>query len=280
MKYLSFLAQKLVPHHLLSRTTGVLADSSWPWLKNLLIKLFVSYFKVDMSEAVKSDPTAYTSFNEFFTRPLKPAVRPVCQDSDAIISPVDGVVSEVGTADGENILQVKNFSYSLHTLLGDSSSRSQAFRNGRFITLYLSPRDYHRVHAPLTGTLVDSIYVPGKLFSVDAYTVNNLPNLFLRNERLVTVYETAFGRLALVMVGAMIVAGIQSVWRGACYPPGKVTTDSISEPLRLDKGAEVGRFQLGSTVILLFSSDSLQWLEHISAGDSVRMGQKIGVIKT
>ena len=278
MKYLSFLAQKLVPHHLLSRTTGVLADSSWPWLKNLLIKLFVRYFKVDMSEAVNSDPTAYGSFNEFFTRPLKPEARSICRDAGAVISPVDGVVSEVGTADGENILQVKNFSYSLHTLLGDSSSRSEVFRNGRFITLYLSPKDYHRVHAPLTGTLVDSIYVPGKLFSVDPYTVNNLPNLFLRNERLVTVYETAFGALALVMVGAMIVAGIQSVWRGSCYPPGKVTTDTISKPLQLDKGAEMGRFQLGSTVILLFSSNSLQWLEHLCAGDSVRMGQKIGVI--
>lgn len=274
------LLQKLIPHHLLSRTTSAIANCNWYWLKNLLIKLFIRYFRVDMSEAVEVDATAYACFNDFFTRELKPGVRPTCADADAVISPVDGMVSQVGSAVDGRILQAKDVHYSLHTLLGESDSRSDRFRNGKFITIYLSPRDYHRIHAPLAGRLVDSIYLPGRLFSVNPYTVQNLPDLFLRNERLVTVFESAFGSFALVMVGAMIVAGIQSVWRGKCYPPGQVTIDRIDEPFHIEKGAEVGRFQLGSTVILLFSPDSLHWLDHFAVGESVRVGQKIGLLRS
>jgi len=279
MRYLSLLLQKLIPHHLLSRTTGAIASSDWPWLKNLLIKLFIRHFNVDMSEAAESDSTAYASFNDFFSRPLQPGARAICADPNTVVAPVDGVISQIGSAQEGNILQAKDIQYSLHTLLGGSLSRSDRFRNGKFITIYLSPRDYHRVHAPLAGTLVDSVYLPGKLFSVDPYAVHHLPNLFLRNERLVTVFETAFGSLAVVMVGAMIVAGIQSVWRGERYPPGRVTTDTISEPLAFNKGAELGRFQLGSTVILIFSPESLDWFEHLADGVSIQMGQKIGLMR-
>lgn len=279
MRINTLFLQKLIPHHLLSRTTGVIADCNWSWLKNLLIKLFIRYFDVDMSEATDSDATAYASFNDFFTRSLKPEVRPVCAESGAVISPVDGVISQIGRAADDNILQAKDFCYSLYTLLGESKSRSDRFRNGKFITIYLSPRDYHRIHAPLAGKLLESVYLPGRLFSVDPYTTLNLPNIFLRNERLVTVFKTAFGSLAVVMVGAMIVAGIRSVWRGDCYPPGRVTTETISEPFYAEKGAELGRFQLGSTVILLFSPDSIDWLEHLAAGDSLQMGEKIGSMR-
>jgi phosphatidylserine decarboxylase len=276
MRTIHLILQKLIPHHLLSRSTSAVANCNWPWMKNLLIKLFIRYFKVDMSEAVDADPTAYACFNDFFTRSLRPGVRSICADPDAVISPADGTISQIGSVDEGRILQATSHLYSLHTLLGESDARSARFRDGKFVTIYLSPRDYHRIHAPQTGTLVDSVYLPGSLFSVNPHTVNNLPDLFLRNERLVTVFESSFGCLAVVMVGAMIVAGIHSVWRGECYPPGRVTNDTISAPIHLAKGAELGRFQLGSTVILLFSPNSLRWLDHLAAGDSLQMGQKIG----
>jgi|TARA_B100000315_G_scaffold260751_1_gene324795 phosphatidylserine decarboxylase len=273
------LLQKLTPHHLLARSTGALADCNWRWLKNLLIKLFIRSFGVDMSEAANPDPNAYANFNDFFTRPLRSGARSIDAGANTVVSPVDGAISQIGSADDSSLLQAKNLYYSLHALLGESRARSDRFRNGKFITIYLSPRDYHRIHAPLAGRLVESIYLPGTLFAVDPYTVHNLPNIFLRNERLVTVFETAFGSMALVMVGAMIVAGIQSVWRGGCYPPGRVTTDTVGASMQLEKGAELGRFQLGSTVILLFSPGSLSWSDNLAAGQSIRMGQSIASLQ-
>jgi phosphatidylserine decarboxylase len=281
-KTLFVLLQHLLPQHLLSRLVGRFAECRTPWIKNRLIDGFRRYYDVDMSEALQPDPAAYPHFNAFFTRALKADARPLDTTPGAVLSPVDGTISQRGTLQYGRIFQAKGRGYALTTLLGGDSQRADPFIDGEFATLYLSPRDYHRVHMPLTGTLRETVYIPGDLYSVNATTTAGVENLFARNERLVAIFDTALGPMAMVLVGAMIVAGIETVWRGqvAPLPRQPLLLDRFdATPPRLEQGAEMGRFKLGSTVILLFPKGSLQWLEGLSAGSLVRMGERLGLAR-
>ncbi|HEY9036948.1 MAG TPA: archaetidylserine decarboxylase [Pseudomonadales bacterium] len=274
--------QYLLPHHLLSRLIGLLARCEWPPLKNALIRLFAWKFRVNMAEAQEPELTAYRHFNAFFTRALKPDAREPDMDPSSILCPADGTVSQIGRIQDNLVLQAKGDYYSLERLLGGDPALARAFHNGSFATVYLSPRDYHRVHMPLSGTLLRTIYIPGRLFSVNEATAARVPNLFARNERLVCIFETPAGKMAVILVGAMIVAGIETVWNGPVTPPHRdmeithfrVTPDQ--PPLVIPRAGEVGRFYLGSTAIVLFAADAVHWLDSLQAGDSVRMGQAIG----
>ncbi len=267
--------QHIVPHHLLSRLTGMLADSEIKAVKDFLIKQFINQFDVDMSEAENPDPTSYKSFNQFFVRPLKEGVRPIDENEDAFCSPADGAVSEFGEIKNDRLIQAKGYSYDLLSLVGDDSAIAEPFSGGNFATIYLSPRDYHRVHMPFEGKLVATRYIPGKLFSVNDVTANSVPYLFARNERLVCLFETDKGPMAMILVGAMIVAGIETVWSGQVTPLSKIaTTTRFDQDVELEKGQEMGRFKLGSTVIILSPKDQFTF-DDLNVGQKLRMGEAI-----
>ena len=268
--------QHCVPQHLLSRGAGYLANCETSWVKNALIKHFINHFRVDMSEAAQADYTQYANFNAFFTRELKPGARPIAE-GNCVISPADGAISQFGSIKDGRIFQAKGHDYTALELLGGRTKLARHFHDGFFTTIYLSPRDYHRVHAPISGTLAEMIYVPGKLFSVNTTTANNVPRLFARNERLICIFDTAIGKVAVILVGALIVAGIETVWAGQIAPllTTRVTTYSTSQMVTLAKGDELGRFKLGSTVILLFEKDRVQAKENFQAGLPLRMGEKL-----
>jgi len=279
MDTLFIFFQQLVPQHLLSRFTGWLAELRYPiWLKNWAVQRFVRHFDVDMADAAEPDPTRYENFNAFFTRALRAGARPIA-DAD-IVCPADGVVSQLGDIDAGRIFQAKGRHYSTRELLGGDDARSALFENGRFATIYLSPRDYHRVHMPMAGRLAATRYIPGKLFSVNAVTAEHVERLFARNERLVCHFETEAGPMAMVLVGAMVVAGIETVWSGQVAPPPRrpvtVDYDNLPEPVALARGEEMGRFMLGSTVILLFPRDTVAWDERYQAGSITRLGEVLG----
>lgn len=280
MQLLFILAQYLVPHHLLSRLVGRLAASETPWLRNRFIDWFRKRFNVDMSEAAQPDPHAYRSFNDFFTRALRPEARPLDADPASVLCPADGMVSQIGNLDDDWLLQAKQQTYSARILLGGDAELARRFAGGSFATIYLSPRDYHRVHMPLTGTLVRTVYVPGQLFSVNQTTADNVAGLFARNERLVCIFETELGPMAVVLVGAMIVAGIETVWGGQIAPPPSTPTtthyDRPQPEVRLERGAELGRFKLGSTAIVLLPRGAAAWRDTLGAGSPVRMGEALG----
>ena len=271
--------QHIVPQHLLSRCTGFLAELRQPiWLKNWAIGLFMRHFGVNMNEAEEPDHERYANFNEFFTRPLKEGVRPIA-DAD-ILCPADGAISQLGDIREGLCFQAKGKYFSTEELLAGDGARAARFAGGRFATIYLSPRDYHRVHMPVSGRLSATSYIPGKLFSVNGTTADNVDRLFARNERLVCYFETERGPMAMVLVGAMIVAGIETVWSGQVAPPPKhpLVTDyrEPPAPVELDKGQEMGRFKLGSTVILLFPKDSMAWDEGYGADSPTRLGESLG----
>jgi phosphatidylserine decarboxylase len=273
--------QKLVPQHALSRLVGKLAASQTPWLKNLLIRRFISAYHVNMDEALHSDPTHYRSFNEFFTRPLKPGARPLAASELAVLSPADGAISAIGGITDDTLVQAKGRLYSVTALLGGDAARAAPFNGGTFATVYLSPKDYHRVHSPLTGTLREMIYVPGKLYSVNQTTADNIDNLFAVNERAVCIFDTEHGPMAVVLVGAMIVAAIETVWAGRVAPAtgGMQAFDySKQAPITIKKGAELGRFLLGSTAIILFGPGMVEWKLNLQKGPAVQMGQQLGVL--
>lgn len=266
--------QYLLPQHALSRLVGKLAASKTPWLKDAFIRRFAARYQVDMSEAAQPDLGQYACFNDFFTRPLKAGARSIDAQADSIVCPADGAVSQLGPISGDQVFQAKGHSYSLTDLLA-SAADAKAFENGHFATIYLSPRDYHRVHMPFAGTLTKSVYVPGDLFSVNTRTAENVPNLFARNERLVAHFDTELGPMVVILVGAMIVASIETVW-GGLEPIGRDIRITKPESVTLDKGAEMGRFLLGSTAIVLFGKDVVQWESSLTAGSSVSMGSLIG----
>lgn len=277
MSRLFIILQYLLPQHGLSRLLGRFAEGQW--LKNLLIKLFVRRYKVDLSEAEISEPTDFKNFNDFFTRALKPDARPLAEDVDAILCPADGCISEMGMIEEDRILQAKGRYYTVAKLLADEED-AQHFLGGSFATVYLSPRDYHRVHMPIEGSLLKTVYVPGKLFSVNQATADSVPDLFARNERLVCLFETPVGKMALVLVGAMVVAGIETVWAGQVCPATRrelTHTDytQSNPPVQLASGAEMGRFKLGSTAIVLFEAGAVALEETLAAGSPTRMGQRI-----
>lgn len=264
--------QHALPQAALSRLAGRLAESRTPWLKKLLIQQFARHYRVDMQEAAEPNLDTYACFNDFFTRALAPAARPL---GDELVSPADGEVSQLGAIHEGRILQAKGHHYSVDALLGGASRWSQPFKNGHFATVYLSPRDYHRVHMPCAGTLKRTVYIPGQLFSVNQTTAANVDNLFARNERLVCHFDTDAGPMALVLVGAMIVAAIETVWGGQVKPhAGQIQREDFRHGVRLEKGQEMGRFKLGSTVIACFDH-SVAPVAHLSPGDSIRQGNDL-----
>jgi phosphatidylserine decarboxylase len=272
--------QYLIPQHALSRLVGMLARSEVPWIKTTFINLFMKRFGIDLSEAQIEDPDQFETFNAFFTRALKEDARPLeAADAADIACPADGAVSQLGAIRANQVFQAKGHDYSLYDLLGGDSALASEFTNGQFATIYLSPRDYHRVHMPVTGTLRETRYVPGDLFSVNEATANGVPNLFARNERLVCIFDTEHGPAAVILVGAMIVAGIETVFSGQVTPLPKqvVTTDyQRTAPITLEKGDELGRFLLGSTVVLLFPEGKANFEADLKAGSLVRVKGKLG----
>ncbi len=278
--YLKALWHYILPKHGLTLLAGFLANIRVPAIKNILIGYFVRKYDVTMSEAREENPYNYASFNAFFIRQLKPVCRPIADS--AIVSPVDGCVSEIGRIKASMLLQAKGRFYSVHELLACEKEQSKQFEEGLFATLYLSPKDYHRVHMPIDATLKEMIYVPGKLFSVQPATARMVPKLFARNERLVVFFETKMGPMAMVLVGATIVGAIGTSWHGDIardknphrfiYPQGTDISTSLI------KAEEMGYFKLGSTVILLFADSSgIQWQQSIQAGDNVRFGEALGI---
>jgi len=244
--------------------------------KNILIKLFIRAFHVDMSIAEKENPEDYNSFNAFFTRKLKKNARKMIIDDDLILSPVDGVISQVGYIDKYQLLQAKNKNYTLEQLLGGHVDLSDDFLNGCFATLYLSPRDYHRIHMPTTGRLIKSIYVPGNLFPVNRIGVENVDQLFSRNERFISIFETQLGLMAQIMVGAVLVGSMETVWLSEITPNKKRTltvTEYTENIIKLNQGEEFGRFNMGSTVILLFQKEKISWLPDIKKEHPIEVGQ-------
>lgn len=271
--------QHLVPQHALSRAAGWLAGNQTAFIKNTFIKWFVKRYQVDMSLAAEENPLAYHCFNDFFTRALKPGVRPIDRESHSIVCPADGAISQLGSIIDGKIFQAKGQDYTTLELLGGDESLAAEFTGGNFATVYLSPRDYHRVHMPFGGKLRAMISVPGDLFSVNTVTAENVPRLFSRNERAVAIFDTEIGPMAVVLVGAMIVAGIETVWDGQIAPfaSREITTSNYPyQNIYLNKGDEMGRFKLGSTAIILFANNKIQWDGKFAAGTPTQMGQPMG----
>jgi phosphatidylserine decarboxylase len=277
MDKLLIFAQMLLPHHALSRGVQWLTRRRWPLFKDLFIRLFIRLYSVDMSQARYSDPKNYDSFNAFFTRELAPDARPLDETPGAILCPVDGTVSQSGNIAADRIFQAKGFDYSLTNLLGSADEMAGYFRDGRFATIYLSPRDYHRIHMPVAGTLRETIYIPGRLFSVNRRTTHNLPGLFTRNERLITLFETEAGLMAMILVGALFVSGIETVWDGMItrtHGSPQRRSYNYGPAISLTQGQEMGRFNMGSTVILLFNG-SVAISDRLTADTPVNLGQAI-----
>ena len=267
----------ILPHHAISWCIYKIARIRWQPFKNLAISLYTKLHAVNLEEAEISDKYRYQSLNAFFTRALKPDSRPLDSDDENWICPVDGTVSQAGNIDNGRIFQAKGRDYTLLELLGGDKAQAAPFSNGKFATLYLSPRDYHRIHMPVDAELKSMTYIPGRLFSVAAYTVRAIPRLFARNERVVCSFETRYGPMVMVLVGAINVSATETVWHGLVtsndggikkynYPDGQV---------KLQRGDEMGRFNLGSTVILITPSD-FELDENLTAGSAVYLGRRIG----
>lgn len=277
--HLIALPQYLLPQHLLSGWMAKLTHSENRLIKDIFIKQVIRLYGVDMAEALEPQPEHYASFNQFFTRALQPGARPLATEKDAVASPADGVVSQAGVISDGEIFQAKGKRFTTTALLGGCSERAAPFNNGVFSTIYLSPKDYHRLHMPLTGTLREMVHIPGRLFSVNAATTNVVPGLFARNERVVAIFDTEVGPMALVLVGAIFVSSIETVWHGVVTPP---TIRSVRSwqyqdgAPSLTIGAEMGRFNMGSTIIMLFGKGQVQWLPGFAAGQAVKMGGLIG----
>ncbi len=274
--------QYILPHHTLSRLIGRLAECQTAWFKNRLIAWFIKRYQVNMSEALLEDPSAYRHFNDFFTRSLKEDARPLDNSEKAVLSPADGAISQLGSIEHGRIFQAKGHSFSLLELLGGDAERAAPFMGGSFSTVYLSPKDYHRVHMPLTGILREMVYIPGRLFSVNQTTAENVPELFARNERVACIFDTEQGPMAVVLVGAMIVASIETVWAGQVTPPLRSLrtydySQAARQPITLEKGAELGRFKLGSTAIVLFGPNHVAWDDALQETSAVQVGQRLAV---
>lgn len=282
MNTLFVIIQYLIPQHLLSRCIGKIAETEFSLIKNPFILLFIKIFKVDMSEAVEEQPTRFKNFNQFFTRALKPDARPLCTETEAIACPADGTISQLGDIENGRLYQAKGKDFDLTALLGGDEFLSQNFSGGKFATIYLSPKDYHRVHMPSDGQLQTMVHIPGKLFSVNEATVEGVSGLFARNERVVCIFDTNAGPMAVVLVGAMIVASIETVWAGQITPTKREITTThypnVTSDVALGKGDEMGLFKLGSTAIVLFGPDMVEWEESMIAGGKVKMGERLGYL--
>jgi phosphatidylserine decarboxylase len=270
--------QYLLPHQLINKLAKLLANSNLTWLKNCLIKLFLSKYPIDMQEAVNSDPYSYQTFNDFFTRKLQPNLRIIDSNPTTIVSPADGCIAQYGNIKQQLLINTKGTNLSLSNLIASQYTNldPQIFANGKFMTIYLAPHNYHRVHMPITATLEQMAYIPGKLFSVNQTTVKKIPNVFTVNERAVTVFNTEFGKMAIILVGAMIVGNIVINWHQQPFTKQIVTWDYSKQlPINLTKGEEMGAFQLGSTVILLFSNNNLTFNNTIALNAPIKFGEAI-----
>ncbi len=274
----------LLPHHLLSQLVYWITRCEWEPLKNTLIRQAIKLYHIDMSAAAEPDPAAYRCFNAFFTRSLRAGARPLAAGDNSVLSPVDGTVSQSGRIVDGRIFQAKGIDYSLEELLGGDRSLAEAFEDGSFATIYLSPRDYHRIHIPLAGRLTRMLHIPGRLFSVSPSTTRTVPRLFSRNERVVNLFETDAGPMAVIMVGAIFVASIDTVWAGSVAPRSRSIRSwsyecgSSVEPIIFERGAEIGRFNMGSTVVLLFGKDAVEWSAAMTPDATLEMGQAVGNI--
>ena len=275
--------QYIMPQLYLTQLAGWFAQQKWGAVTHFVIKAFAKKYNVDMSEAKKENFSDYESFNQFFIRELKDDARKINENPTALCLPADGRVSQIGHIDDERLLQAKGHFFSLSDLLAGDEELVNTFKNGEFATIYLSPRDYHRVHMPCDATLRKMIYVPGDLFSVNPFLAEHVPNLFARNERVICVFDTAFGPMVQILVGATITASMSTVWAGVINPPRtgevKVWTYQGDSAIKLTKGQEMGAFQLGSTVINLFPANSVTLAEHLEVDVPVRMGEILATMK-
>lgn len=275
--------QYIMPQLYLTQLAGWFAQQKWGAVTHFVIKVFAKKYNVDMSEAKKENFSDYESFNQFFIRELKDDARKINENPTALCLPADGRVSQIGHIDDERLLQAKGHFFSLSDLLAGDEELVNTFKNGEFATIYLSPRDYHRVHMPCDATLRKMIYVPGDLFSVNPFLAEHVPNLFARNERVICVFDTAFGPMVQILVGATITASMSTVWAGVINPPRtgevKVWTYQGDNAIKLTKGQEMGAFQLGSTVINLFPANSVTLAEHLEVDVPVRMGKILATMK-
>ena len=275
----------ILPHHLLSRI--VQWSTRWRYLplRKPMTRWFIRHYNVDMSEAIQPKLDAYPDFNSFFTRAVRPEARPIAQGAGQVCCPSDGAISQLGDIQGQQIFQAKGHSYSLVELLGGSEERAQPFIGGRFATTYLSPGDYHRVHMPFSGRLVEMTYIPGRLFSVAPGYTESIPRLFARNERVVCIFQTAAGFMAVILVGAIFVGSIETVWAGEITPPRSKSIKVInyaadSNAIQLEKGEELGRFNMGgSTIIVLFGPGLVKWQSDLGAESRVQFGQALGFVE-
>ena len=273
--------QYILPKRLVSRIVGWLAAAEAGAVTQFFIRTFIKAFEVDMSEAKYSEPTHFNTFNAFFTRQLKDDIRPIEDNEKQLCHSVDGRVSQFGKIIGDDIFQAKGHNYSLTTLLGGKPELASIFKGGDFATIYLSPKDYHRIHMPIDGKLTDMLHVPGELFSVNPLTAANVPGLFARNERVVTIFDTPVGKVAIVLVGATIVASIETVWAGNITPPAGKTVQHWQyeeQDIQLNKGDEMGRFKLGSTIVVCFEPNAIEFTD-LQAGMVTRLGEPFAVVK-
>ena len=275
----------LLPHHALSRIVQWSARCPRFPLRKSITRWFIHHYNVDMSEALETNPNVYPDFNSFFTRALRPEARPIVQEAGQICCPADSAISQLGDIQGEQIFQAKGHTYSLLELLGGSEERARPYVGGRFVTTYLSPGDYHRVHMPLSGHLTEMTYIPGRLFSVAPDFTESVPHLFARNERVVCIFQTEAGPMAVILVGAIFVGSIETVWAGEITSPRgnriKVTSYTTGDNvIQLERGEELGRFNMGgSTIIVLFGPGCVTWRTGLSAETRVQLGQELGLVQ-
>ena len=271
--------QYALPKHALSRVIYAVARSESPFVRNTFLRIFLSGYTLNLAEAVQPDPFSYRSFNDFFTRALRPDARPIDADNDVIVSPVDGTVSQCGQLEDNLLLQAKGQRYSLQDLLAGDAEAVEVYRRGSFACIYLAPYNYHRIHMPYAGTARGNLYVPGDLFSVNATTVGAVPRVFARNERLICDFATPLGRMAVILVGALFVGSIETVHCGEVNPPprGRKTPVRIATGVgrQFAKGEELGRFNMGSTVVLLFERNRVAWDAQLVAESRVQLGRRI-----
>ena len=271
--------QDHLPQHALSRLMYGVTRITWRPFKNAFIRAFSAIYDINLDEAVSADPDDYRHFNAFFTRALRADARPLAPGELVIASPVDGLISQIGTINGTTLIQAKGRDFALGDLVGGDEALTQAFSGGSYAVIYLSPRDYHRIHMPLAGTLARTGYIPGKLFSVNDATARSVPNLYARNERVIALFDTGAGPMAVILVGAIFVGSMETVWAGQITPPYRKSPSwsvFADESVRLSRGAELGRFNMGSTVVLLLPPGRTSWKPDRVAGTPVKMGEALG----
>ncbi|EKE01167.1 MAG: hypothetical protein ACD_21C00201G0005 [uncultured bacterium] len=275
--FLNLLLQYLLPQHILSRLIAKIANCRIRLIKNLFISQYCKFYRIDMTDMLEPNPLNYQTFNDFFSRALKPGARPVTDDKNVIISPVDGRVLQIGKVSANLLIGAKGKNFTLEQLLADNEDAVR-FHNANFAVLYLSPSDYHRIHMPVRGKLCSMRYVPGRLFSVNPNVINQIHDVFARNERVIITFETVLGPMIMVLVGAIIVGSVETTWGGVVMPNSQnsvINWDYTKQEIIFERGAEIGGFKLGSTVILLFPEKTMEW-NKLSQDAAIKMGQDLG----